>query len=256
MEDPMKTELLERIKHFISTHHEVPLTALTEEFHISMSTVRRYIDKLTEDSKFQKFYGGIRCTAVSDTPGEPIPSMDSGKQEKMRIGRVAAGYIEAQDIIYIDSGSTTQYLLDYVPLDMEFTVITHNYRAIQRAVHLPHCTLIGLPGLFDRNTEAFIGEGAASFLATFSIHKAFMACTGITIKHGATNTYSEEYATKSLAARKSRAVFLLADHRKFGISILMTYCPAENIQTIITDKDPSHEFADQYTAMGNSLIIA
>ncbi len=251
----MKDNLRQNLQEYIDAHREVPLTHLCDEFHISMSTVRRYVDSLVKEGLCSKYYGGVRSNTSPQSTLARNTSENPLEREKRKIAEQAAKFICEDDIIYIDSGSTTRYILDYVPVDISLTVITNNYFAIQSAVNLINITVITLPGIFDRKTHAFISERAVSFLDTFNIHKAFLACTGITIQNGATNTYSEEHATKAQVARKAHEIFLLADHRKFGISTLMTYCKIENIQTIITDAQPPKEFTEAFGTIGNRLII-
>jgi DeoR family myo-inositol catabolism operon transcriptional repressor len=251
----MKEALKQRIHSYIEQHQQVPLIELSHTFHISMSTVRRYIEQLVADGVCTKYYGGVRSTRTG-TPITLTISQDPLESQKRHIAEVAASYINHQDIVYIDSGSTTRYIPEYLPKDITLTIITNNYWAIQAAFALPNCTIISLPGKLNRTTFSYISEESASYLASFNIHKAFLACTGITISDGATNTYPEEHATKALAARKAKETFLLADHRKFGISTLMTYCQLQDITTIITDTQVPKDFAEACNTVETTIIVA
>jgi DeoR family myo-inositol catabolism operon transcriptional repressor len=250
----MKEDLKQRMQTYIEQHQRVDLTKLSDVFHISMSTVRRYIDRLTDEGICSKYYGGVRSNHTV-TPVIQEPPADPLEPEKRRIAQAAASFIQNHDIIYIDSGSTTQYIPEYIPQETTLTIVTNNYLAIRSALALPNCTIISLPGKLNRTTFSFISEQSASYLDSFNIHKAFLACTGITIADGATNTFSEEHATKALAARKAKETFLLADHRKFGISTLITYCPLHQINTIITEVPVPGEFVTACKSAGTAIII-
>ncbi|MDD3941625.1 MAG: DeoR/GlpR family DNA-binding transcription regulator [Sphaerochaetaceae bacterium] len=253
----MKEELLEEIRKFIISRPEVTLIELCDTFHVSMSTTRRYVATMARDPYFQKFYGGIRFTGEQVSVQEQkIATADRIVLAKRAIARKAAEYIKDHDIIFIDSGTTTRHILDFVHQDIRCTVITNNYHVINSAMKLPNCRLIVLPGIFNRQTSAFIGEYSSAYLEAFNIHKAFLACTGLNIPNGATNTYPEENATKSLAAKKAKDIFLLADHRKFGRSTLMTFCPLAAIKQVITDELPSDEIVEAFATHGNAIIVA
>ena len=173
---------------------------------------------------------------------------------KRMIAKKAASFIEDHDIIYIDSGTTTMHLLDFIPQHLQITVITNSYHIIRAAVERPEITLICLPGMLDRRTLSFSGENF-KFLETLNIHKAFMACTGLSINDGATNSFSSEYTNKKIAVRKADQIFLLADSSKFGVSTLMTYCPLSDIDYVVTDRLPNPPFVQLIKEYGNSVIL-
>ncbi|PWG67241.1 hypothetical protein DEM28_29590, partial [Enterobacter mori] len=45
--------------------------------------------------------------------------------EKIHIAKATAKHIQANDVIYIDTGTTTVHILDYVDTDLPFTVISN-----------------------------------------------------------------------------------------------------------------------------------
>lgn len=146
------------------------------------------------------------------------------------------------------------HLLDFIPQHLQITVITNSYHIIRAAVERPEITLICLPGMLDRRTLSFSGENF-KFLETLNIHKAFMACTGLSINDGATNSFSSEYTNKKIAVRKADQIFLLADSGKFGVSTLMTYCPLSDIDYVVTDRLPDPPFVQLIKEYGNSVIL-
>ena len=142
----------------------------------------------------------------------------------------------------------------YVPSSMHVTVITNSYHIIHSAVDRPEITLINLPGILDRRTLSFNGENF-KYLESLNIHKAFMACTGLSINDGATNSFSAEFTNKKIAVRKADQIFLMADCSKFGVSTLMTYCPLSDIDYIITDRNPAPEFRQIIEENGHHIVL-
>lgn len=55
----MKEKRFESIKQYILDHHHVSLKELEEEFNVSMNTIRRDVNKILTDSRFEKVYGGV-----------------------------------------------------------------------------------------------------------------------------------------------------------------------------------------------------
>lgn len=250
----MKDQRMKDMQEYIQQHESVTLKELCCVFNVSLNTVRRYINVITYNSNIKKVYGGV----LVQTPVSPLPTFKERNQTqhefKKRIAKKAAEFIKENDIIFIDSGTTTMHLIDYVPEQMPITVITNSYHIVHACIKRPEITLIVLPGMLDRRTLSFSGENF-KYLESLNIHKAFMACTGISISDGATNSFSSEYTNKKIAVSKADQVFLMADSSKFGVSTLMTYCSLSEIDYIITDQMPDSQFTQEIAESGHSVIL-
>lgn len=148
----MKDNRIKDMQEYILQHQSVSLKELCETFNISMNTVRRYINEITMNPGIKKVYGGVRV----QSPVSSLPTFTERNQTQSRvkqmIAKKAAQFIKENDIIYIDSGTTTMYLVDYIPNDMHVTIITNSYHIIHSALERPEITLISLPGILDRRT--------------------------------------------------------------------------------------------------------
>jgi DeoR family myo-inositol catabolism operon transcriptional repressor len=82
-----------------------------------------------------------------------------------------------------------------------------------------------------------------------------MACTGLSINDGATNSFSSEYTNKKIAVRKANKTILLVDSSKFGMSTLMTYCPLVDIDYIVTNKMPPDDLTRIVLENGHSIVL-
>lgn len=252
----MKSQRMNEMRDYILSRNTVSLKELSETFQVSMNTVRRYVNTLTnEDSSIQKVYGGVSVQNTIPRLQTHIERNQEQNQAKRAISKKAAELIQDNDIVFIDSGTTTRYILDYVSPDKQFTIITNNYYIIKAAVERPEIMLVVLPGILNRKTLSFSTENN-DYLKAFNITKAFMACTGITIRDGATNSYLSETGNKQMAVNKADKLYLLADHSKFGVSTLMTYCPVTKFSGIITDLAPSESFVNFVLENGSEIILA
>ena len=66
------------------------------------------------------------------------------------IGRLASSLVEDGDIIYVDSGTTTCRIIDYLQGRRGVTVLTHSLDVINRAVLYPELNIISLSGTLNR----------------------------------------------------------------------------------------------------------
>lgn len=243
----MRAERIDSIIEFIYKNKNVTLDQICDNFNISKSTIRRDLSEILKDTNLKKTYGGITLknkwgnkkylTSFSE---RNIENAD----KKLAISKKAANIVEDNDIIFIDSGTTTFYMVDYLENVNNLTILTNNLEVIFRAVKYKNINLISLSGALSRETLSFVGATSIPTIKNFNISKAFMATTGFSITNGVTNSSPLESDIKRTVISKSSKIILLADSSKFNSVSLMTYCNLEDIDILVTDKMPDKNISN------------
>ena len=239
----MRSNRILDIEDYIYKHKTVSLDKLCEVFNVSKNTIRRDINELTENGSIKKVYGGVSVQEKSTL----IPFEERNIKNinlKSHIGELCADYIKDGDIIFLDSGTTTLAIVDYLKNKSNVTIITNNLEIIIKSIDLPNLNIISLPGNLIRKTNSFVDIDTVSILSKYNINKSFMASTGISIECGITNSHPLESELKRLAIEKGIEVFLLVDSTKFDNSSLVTYAQLKDIDYLVTDKKPSKKYID------------
>lgn len=252
----MRENRLTKMEDYIRKNGSVSLDELCREFDVSKNTVRRDIAELVEHTDIRKIYGGVSVVQRNIIP-PPFAERSAVNQEvKEGLGRKAAQFVCDGDIIYVDSGTTTCRMIDYLKERSDVTVVTHSLDVINRAAALPGLNVIALSGTLNRKTLSFTGQSTIDVLQDLNISKAFMAANGLSVKNGATQSTSIEFAIKKCVVNRSDTVYLMIERRKVDTVSLLTYCPLEKIDTIITEKAPEQAFCEEYAAMGGQIVLA
>lgn len=250
----MRSKRIDDIKEYIYQNKTVTLDQLCEEFQVSKNTIRRDIDELVETEKIKKIYGGVTVDGF-----KPMSSFDerniSNLHQKQIIAKKASELANDNEIIFIDSGTTTVHMIDYIK-DLKLTILTNNIEVIMRAIPYPNINVISLSGALNRKTLSFTGSSAANVLSQYNISKSFVAATGISSMGGCTNSSPAETEIKRTALMKSQKNYLLADHTKFDIISLMTFANFENIDSLITDSMPPASLKETLNKSNCSIILA
>ncbi|MGM0126321.1 DeoR family transcriptional regulator, myo-inositol catabolism operon repressor [Enterococcus sp. AZ194] len=238
----MKSKRIDEIEAYVIELGNVSFDDLSKKFKVSLNTLRRDINELIKKGNIEKVYGGVRSIQgrLIDYKVRNITNSSA----KRKIGEIAATLIEEGDVIYIDSGTTTVQLLTYLNPTTRCTILTNNFDVIEFCTYHPNLELIVLGSHYKFSTRSFVELSYNQELTSVNINKAFMAATGIGIKNGATNSDVLEQQIKKAICQRSREIYLLADHTKFGHTTLMTYSLLEDFHTIISDKTPSSDFLD------------
>ncbi len=234
-------ERYQLITDIVNERNAVTVVELAQLLGTSESTIRRDLNVLDEMGRIKKVYGG--ATSVSRPVGMLEDNVSDREhlmyEEKTEIARYCAGLINDNDFIYIDAGTTTSRLIDFIENDRATYVtngITHARKLIQKGLN---AYILG--GKIKPLTEAVVGAEGIAHLKGLNFSKAFMGTNGIDIKSGFTTPDIDEARIKEAAVRTSYMAFVLADHTKFRRVFSVTFAQLRQC-CIITDKTPDNRF--------------
>ncbi|MBR0600560.1 DeoR/GlpR family DNA-binding transcription regulator [Sinanaerobacter chloroacetimidivorans] len=243
----MRSKRINDIENYIIENRTVTLDQLCKVFQVSKNTIRRDLKEIIAEGNIKKIYGGVTVK----TNKELLPFSErniSNLEAKKKIACKASELIEDGDVIFIDSGTTTCHMMEYLKEKKNLTIITNNLEIIIRAIPHENIKIISLSGELDRETLSFTGDSATAVLNNYNISKAFMASAGVSVEGGITNSSTKEYEIKCMAVRRSRDVYLLVSREKFNHIAIMTYCGMDRLSAIVCDYTPPveiREFSDE-----------
>lgn len=236
----MRSKRINDIEEYIYKNKTVTLDQLCKVFQVSKNTIRRDLKEIILEGNIKKIYGGVTTKTNRDL--QPFSERDiSDLEAKKMISAKAANLIEDGDVIFIDSGTTTCHIVEYLKDKKNLTIITNSLEVLLRVNQNDNIKIISLSGELDQRTLSFTGDSTISMLKHFNITKAFMASTGVSVESGVTNSSTKEHEIKSIAVRKSRNVYLLITHDKFHKTAIMTYCGLDQLTGVISDENPPED---------------
>ncbi|MDQ0199394.1 DeoR/GlpR family DNA-binding transcription regulator [Neobacillus ginsengisoli] len=249
----IKEKRIKKIQEYVIEHQSASLDELVTVFDVSKNTIRRDVQELVDRGELKKVYGGV---SVVHKKLESFQERRVRNQERKElIAKKAASYVEDGDFIFIDSGTTTIEMLEYLK-DKQLTVFTNNIDFIVGSLPFEKLSVITIGGMLERKTKSFVNPRNMDFLKDYNIKKAFMASTGISLSNGVTNASPLESELKKIVVNRSAEVYLLVDHDKFDKYGLMTYCGFDEIDYIVTDKLPNETYQEYAMKNGIQLVIA
>ena len=229
------------IQNIINERTTVTVAELAEELQTSESTIRRDLTALDELGKIKKFFGG--ATKVKHNEGFYEAAVSTKEnlmsEEKTLIARYSATLINDNDFVYIDAGTTTSRLVDFIE-NPKATYVTNGITHARKLIHKGlNAYIIG--GKIKSLTEAIVGAEGIANLRNFNFYKAFMGTNGIDIEAGFTTPDIEEAMIKEAALKHSYTAFVLADRTKFKKVFPVTFSELDKC-CIITDILPDKSF--------------
>ena len=231
----------EAILQELADNRAASVTRLCELTGASEATIRRDLTALARQGRLNKVHGGAVLASGTFQGEEPDVSTKTllHRDEKDRIAHYAAGLINDDDVVYLDAGTTTVRMVEYLK-GSGATFITNGIACAQQLMELDLRGYV-LGGFLKPGTWAVVGTGALEELGKYNFTKAFLGINGITVRQGFTTPDPEEAAIKAKAAEQSYLTFVVADSSKFELVSAVTVLPLEKA-TIITEHlpDPSY----------------
>jgi DeoR family transcriptional regulator, fructose operon transcriptional repressor len=210
----------------------VKLQELVEHLQASESTIRRDLIQLEELRLLKRVHGGA---ALPQRKGlEPTVLEKQNKQvaEKQRIAKAASSFIENDDCIYLDAGTTTMEMIPYLK-DRNVTVLTNGLMHIAKLMEYGIKTLL-IGGQIKVSTNAIVGSTAVEFLKNYRFDKCFLGMNGVHSGLGFTTPDPDEAILKKTALQLSEESYVLADSSKLN-EATFTRVADLAAATIITD---------------------
>ena len=206
----------EIILKLLEEKRSITVTELKDILDTSESTVRRDITALDKAGRLTKVFGGAVVLERKVTAYEPTVAQKSelNKKEKEKIAEYAASLIKADDFVYLDAGTTTGLILDYLEgtkASFVTNAVSHAQRLAKMGIHV---FLIG--GELKSSTEAVVGSQAMQMIQMYHFTKGFFGTNGITRREGFTTPDTSEAIVKSTAMKQCKDVYILTDKSKFG----------------------------------------
>lgn len=231
---------------------EVQTKVLTDHHQVAEMTIRRDLEKMESHGLLKRISGGAILA----------PNLDIGivkrahlhATEKELIGRKAAQSVRPGEAIYVDSGTTTPYLLQHLPPEIELTIVT-NALNVASQIQDPNKEIILIGGLYQESSSSLVGPIAEQTLDQLSFDKAFLAASGVSLEQGFSNANTFELSIKQKVIQQSKENIFLINHEKFGQQFLYRITGFEEIDRIITEKEPPREFQAFLKNEGVDIVL-
>ena len=235
-----KQDRWNEILSYVNLNKQASVEELADLFHVSPATIRRDLLEMEKVEVLQRYHGGARSN--SKTSAEPPMALKVGANQasKNMVGRYAASLIKDNQMVYIDAGSATYEMLDYITAK-NISVVTIGIPHINKLVsHGIHTIVLG--GSVRENTMAIIGSPVLAQLDNFYFDIAFVGTNGIHQQTGITTVNDMEGMQKEKAISRSKVTYALADHTKFNKIYPHAFAKFDDVW-LITDNIGDYEGA-------------
>jgi DeoR/GlpR family transcriptional regulator of sugar metabolism len=232
------------------------VSSLSKIFKISEVTIRQDLAKLEDDGLIVREHGGAFLKSLPDQVQSYSFQHMENMDKKALIGKKASELINDGEAVILDSGSTTTQIAQNLTEHKNLTVITNAINIPFIIGGQPGITMLLTSGEFKAPTLSLTGEKAADFFENVHVDKLFLATAGITLRAGLTYPSLSDLPVKRAMIEAATTVYLVADSTKLGKQSLASLGALSLVHYLITDRDISAEYKDEFSKHGIEFIIA
>ena len=209
----LKTERKQLILEELNQHHVVSLEKLVSLLDTSESTVRGDLDELEAENKLRRVHGGAELPHSLQEEETIQEKSVKNLQEKKLLAQKAASLIKEKDVIFIDAGTTTAFLIHEL-VNKNITVVTNSIHHAAQLVEKQIPTVM-VGGSVKTATDASIGGVALNQINQLHFDRAFIGMNGVDEGYYTTPDM-EEGAVKRAILENAKQTYVLVDSSKIG----------------------------------------
>lgn len=209
----------------------VALEDLMQLLDSSESTVRRDLGELEQEGRLHRVHGGAELFHSLQEELSNQEKSVKNSQIKQALAQKASRFVYDNDVIFIDAGTTTEFLLPFLQ-GKNVTVVTNSIHQATRLVGLSIKTII-IGGYVKQTTDASIGSVALEQIRQMNFDKAFLGMNGVDEAYLTTPDMEEAVIKKAVIAN-AKVSYILVDGTKIGQVSFVKVAAIDQV-TIITE---------------------
>ncbi len=218
---------------------KVVVSELAEQYEVTEETIRRDLEKLEADGHAKKTYGGAvrNDNMTSDLPY--IVRKQTNVSGKKYIAELIGEMINDGDSLLLDASTTALFTVKSIFHKQNLTIITNSVAALLEMPQGSDWNIISTGGLYRSDAMYYYGSVSEESVAKYNVDYAILSCKGLDMLKGVTDTRETIADLKKIFLNSAKEVVLAVDHTKFDQVSFVNLCEFDQIDTVVTDVEPS-----------------
>lgn len=244
------------ILELIEEQGSVQVSDLCTRFGVSEMTIRRDLAHLEQTGLVRRVYGGAVSARGRSYEPPFLTRAGEHREEKERIGRLAASLVHDGDSIALDVGTTTLEVARNLVDKHNLSVITNSLQIANVLANRPGIRLVITGGILRSGELSMIGHLAERAFREFYVDKLFLGVGGISIEAGLTEFNLEDALIKQAMLSTAKECIVVADASKLNRIAFAKIAPLSAVHKLITDSSADPETVKRLEETGISVVLA
>lgn len=234
----------------------VSVGELARLFGVSEVTVRSDLAVLASRGLIARIRGGARALQRGQSEVAFDVRLRVQEQAKRDVAAAAAALVGDGEAIALDSSTTAYYIAQQLRAKHELVVVTNGLRIAEALADAAGVSVIMPGGVLRPAAMSLVGDFANAVLRSTRIGKGFFGARGISVDRGLMDLNPDEVRFKRELAEACEHVVGVFDNTKWERSALLSFVPAERVDTLVTDERAPVELLQEWRERNVYVIAA
>ena len=225
---------------FIREHGSVQVDRLSQHMQVTPQTIRRDLNQLYDLDLLQRVHGGAVIKNNVENLGYGARKTLMA-EEKAEIAKRAAELIPNNSSLFINIGTTTERVAEYLVDGSGMLVITNNINVASMLWPARGLEVMIAGGTIRQTDGGIVGSSTEEFIDKFKVDYAVIGCSAI----GSDGEFSDydlrEVRVAQAIIRRAHSVILVTDSMKFERRAPIRIGNLSEVEILVTDEGISTE---------------
>jgi len=224
---------------------------------VSDVTIRADLDELERRGRVTRSHGG--AVTVDGTSNSAIVGFDlrmsMQREAKRRIAVAAAAYLQSNQTVIFDAGTTVHHLASTMPPVTNLTVYTPGISVAQQLLGAEGVEMHLLGGRVDPRWLETVGTPREQGIEDLMAHTLFLGAHGIDSDLDIVDLSQTLAQNKLQLTRHARTIVLMIDSTKWARSGSSKVMPLDRVDVIVTDGTVPKELRKRVDKLDVELLV-
>ncbi|MBF8781468.1 DeoR family transcriptional regulator [Pseudomonas fulva] len=235
---PRQQQILELVRE----RGYVSIEEMAQLFVVTPQTIRRDINLLAEAGLLRRYHGGAAYDSSIENTAYAMRA-DQMRDEKQRIAEAVARQIPDHASLFINIGTTTEFIARALLNHDHLKVITNNLHVASILGAREDFEVLVAGGTVRRD-GGVVGQASVDFINQFKVDFAVVGISGIDEDGSLLDFDYQEVRVSQAIIANARQVILAADSSKFGRNAMVRLGSISLVDCLVTDHAPAQPLVD------------
>ncbi len=226
---------------FVQSSGYVSIEDLSRSFGLSPQSIRRLVNRLSDQGKLKRSHGGV-------SPPAGGANLEYKTRQVLRLGEkkviaaAVARFVPNGASLFIGLGTTPECVAVALADHSDLRVFTNSLNVAAALSANPGVEIAIAGGLLRRRDRDVIGSAAVTFFRRYKVDFSIFGVGGVDPDGMLLDFDEGEVEAREAMVEGSRSSLLVADHTKFGRSVPVRGGKIGEVEHLFTDRLPPSEF--------------
>ncbi len=230
---------------------------IQEQFGISYDSAKRDLRILEEKGLLKRTHGGalpLHQVALGRPAKKTVRDIDCVKENYLMIALKAVSMIRNNDVIFLSSATVCYFMAQNLPDNIKIRVVTNSIVIAEELRTKDNISVILLGGEMDGRGNCYDAI-AIETINRLRFDKCFITSAFISAGFGLSIQKTSAILFYQAVINSSKQTIGLFPKEKIGFDSIVSICPAEKLDIMITDWDASEDDLKLFDEKGIEIVI-